>query len=202
MKKYILFILFFYAFSASAQKINEIILFQNSSNFIINITIEDLNLSLYSNGSIASISKGYNSNKNPFSENAFYNIFSFYGDRNFDYEDKYKYRHKTDDDFNKENRIELYDNFYDYENGKIKSIHGIKFTYNGSFYKYKEGKLKSIGNIDFRYYDDFYSYQKGKTESIGNIKFRYFDDFYKYKSGKLESVKNNSDNIKITIIND
>lgn len=195
MKK--IFILAFSVMSllASAQKINEIIYYNRTGDFKINLQIEEYSVILNSMGKVVSIQQGFPS-INPLENPYPYSITSI-NDSTFDYDDNGSFGSS-----NALRDIEYYNNFYSYKEGKLEKVKNIKFDYNSDFYDYLKGKPSSIGEIKFEYYGDFYNYEKGKIKSIGPINFSYHNDFYPNKKGKLASIKGNKNNIRITVIND
>ena len=191
MKK-IYFLLVFTAFlNLQAQKISEIFITQSGLSATVNVVTNNLSFSINTEGTIRGMS--FSTAEKALVENNSKTTF------NEDIDLEYRDPNAT---FSTEGNVEYYDNFYDYNRGKVKSIGEIKFEYYDGFYPYQKGKLRSIGNLKLTYYDAFYAYQKGKIKSIGNVTFTYFDDFYKYKQGKLKSIKGNNSNIKITVFND
>ena len=193
-KIYSLFLLVF-TISIQAQKINEIIIFQKSGKAIINLKIEDTFVSIDTDGKLLNLSQsGDQSNTMEIPPNT--RSFSVNADTDFDYPN----RMLTSSSFNQ--KITYYDDFYEYQSGKLEKVNDLKFSYYNGFYHYQKGKIESIGDLSFSYNSDFYSYLSGKISTIDGIEFEYFNDFYKNKTGKLKSIKGNSKHIKITVIND
>lgn len=198
MKKTLSIFLFLLLTQIKAQKINSISLYQGHNDYIISLDIDDTSLVLGSDGTIISLSENGGSRKAPLSQTDM-SSFTVSGNGDFDYDESGRVisrNHFSD------NKITYYDNFYDYNSGKLKSVKGVSFEYYDSFYPYLKGKIKSFGNLKFDYYDNFYEYLTGKIKSINGLKFEYYDNFYKYKTGKLKSVKGNDHNIIITLLND
>lgn len=184
-----------FTISVQAQKINEIIFFQKSGKAIINLRIEDAFVSIDTDGKLLHLSEsGNQSSTMEIEPNT--RTFSVNADTDFDYPDK----SLLSSSFNR--KISYYNDFYDYQSGKLEKVNGVKFSYYSNFYDYQKGKIESIGNLSFSYYSDFYSYQSGKISTIDGIEFEYFNDFYPHKMGMLKSIKKNSKRIKITVVND
>lgn len=195
MKKLYILSLLVFAISTQAQKIREIIFFQNYEKAIINLRIEDVLVSIDTDGNLLHLSQ-FTSKDNSMEIMPNTRSFSLDGDSDFDYPEDTALNSR----FNQ--KISYYNDFYDYQSGKLEKVNGVKFSYYNNFYDYQKGKIQSIGNISFSYNNNFYDYLEGKISSIGNIKFEYFNDFYKHKKGKLKSIKGNSNHTKITVIND
>lgn len=195
MNKIYSLLMLIFAISVQAQKINEIIVFQKSGKAIINLKIEDAFVSIDTNGKLIQLSQsGNQSSTMEIEPNTI--TFVVNADTNFDYPDK----SLLSSTFNQ--KISYYDDFYDYQSGKLEKVNGVKFSYYSNFYDYQKGKIESIGKLSFSYYSDFYSYLSGKISTIDGIEFEYFNDFYPHKTGKLKSIKKNSKHIKITVVND
>ena len=189
-KIYLLFILFS-SVSLFSQQLQEISISQKSQKEIISLTIGNAAISIDTNGNLSNAMIESKSKVRLNNQTGT----TFQGDADIDYDDPKSFS-KKDDIF------DYYDNFSDYNSGKIESINGIKFEYYDGFNAYQKGKISSIGDLKITYHDGFYAYQKGKLASVGTITFSYFDSFYKFKSGKLESVKGNKNRVKITVTND
>lgn len=195
MNKIYSLLLLVFAISVHGQKINEIIFFQKSGKAIINLKIEDTFVSIDTDGKLLNLSQsGDQSNTMEIPPNT--RSFSVNADTDFDYPNS------THISSFSNQKITYYDDFHDYQSGKLEKVEGIKFSYYSDFYDYQKGKIESIGDLSFSYYSDFYSYLSGKISTIDGIEFEYFNDFYKNKTGKLKSIKGNSKHIKITVIND
>lgn len=184
-----------FAISVQAQKINEIIFFQKSGKAIINLRIDEAYVSIDTDGKLLHLSESGNQSRTMEIEPNT-RTFSVNTDTDFDYPDK----SLLSSSFNR--KISYYNDFYDYQSGKLEKVNGVKFSYYSNFYDYQKGKIESIGNLSFSYYSDFYSYLCGKISTIDGIEFEYFNDFYPHKTGKLKSIKKNSKRIKITVVND
>lgn len=193
-EKFFLLSILLFSF-ATAQKINSVTLYQNTDRFIINFSGSNANISITSAGNLLYIREKEVNNSTVYPDAAA--GYSFDGDRDFDYDDLKSGFFASKGDF-----ITFYDDFHDYEAGKLKSAGNTEIKYYDGFHAYEKGKIKSIGDLSFTYYDDFHNYKKGKIKSIGNLQFDYFDSFYPYKEGKLKSVKGNKNHIKINIIHD
>ena len=195
MNKIYSLLLLVFAISVHGQKINEIIFFQKSGKAIINLKIEDTFVSIDTDGKLLNLSQsGDQSNTMEIPPNT--RSFSVNADTDFDYPN----RTLISSSFNQ--KITYYNDFYDYQSGKLEKVNDLKFSYYNGFHHYQKGKIESIGDLSFSYYSDFYSYLSGKISTKDGIEFEYFNDFYKNKTGKLKSIKGNSKHIKITVIND
>jgi hypothetical protein len=86
--------------------------------------------------------------------------------------------------------IKFYDDFWDYQAGKVESIGGVRFQYNNDFWDYNARKLSRVGSTSINYHNDFWDYSAGKVESIGGIRFDYHDSFSIGSEGLIERINN------------
>jgi hypothetical protein len=174
--------------SLKAQKITGIWLLESGKSADLMVQIDQTTVIMNTNGKLLGINT-LNSDK----------ITSHTGWITYDSDSDIDYHNPESISLNRE--ITYYNDFQDYNSGKLKSVGDVTFKYNDGFKTYLKGKLDQIGNLKITYYDDFHPYQSGKIKSIGSINFTYHDDFYTYKTGKLKSIKGNADRIKIAVSN-
>lgn len=174
--------------SLKAQKITDIWLLNSGNSADLAVHIGNATVFLNTNGKLLSINT-LNSDK----------ITPSTGWMTYDSDSDIEYDNPDSIPLNGE--ISFYDDFHDYNSGKLRSVGNVTFKYSDGFKTYLKGKVEQIGNLKITYFDDFHPYQTGKIKSIGNITFTYHDDFHAYKSGKLKSIKGNADHTRIMVSN-
>lgn len=91
---------------------------------------------------------------------------------------------------NKTLELDYYNNFHDWEAGKLKSVNNMGIEYYDAFNSLFTGRLKRLGNVEITYYDQFHAEKSGKIKSAGNVQLDYYDNFHAERAGKLKSVSN------------
>lgn len=185
MKKTFSLLLFAITLFSKAQEIKEVILLQENKKTIVRLEVQDIIVTLDTDGRLLAVHPNFISEN--LQESNLLTSYRSESDINFDYNDRNALGLNSRDNY-----IQYYNNFHDYESGKIKSIGNLIITYYDNFHDYDRGKIKSIGDLTFTYYSSFHDYEVGKLKSIGDLDLTYYDKFHDYDAGKLKSIGNST----------